>query len=71
MNVVYTADLAQEILKDNTSMFPDWAAFKSWFLSEFMHSDEAQHMALTLESTSYHQQVCTLNIYVDRFKQLV
>ena len=52
-------------------MFSDWAAFKSWFLSEFMHPDKTQHDALMLEGTSYYQQGQALDAYADRFKQLV
>ena len=52
-------------------MFPNWAAFKAWFLSKFMYLDKAQCTALMLEGTFYHQQGCTLNAYIDGFKQLV
>ena len=61
MNAGKAADLAQEILEDDANVLPDWAAFEAWFLSEFMHLDEAQHAALMLEGTSYHQQGCTLD----------
>ena len=54
MNAGWAVDLAQEILEDNANMFPDWAAFKAWFLSKFTHLDEVQCAALTLEGTSYH-----------------
>ena len=54
MNAGRAADLAQEILEDNANMFLDWAAFESWFLSEFTHPNKAQHAALTLQGTSYH-----------------
>ena len=52
-------------------MFLDWATFESWFLSKFMYPDEAQHAALMLEGTSYHQQGHTLDTYVNGFKLLV
>ena len=71
MNAGHVADLAQEILEDNANMFPDWATFESWFLSEFTYPDEAQRAALMLKGTSYHQQGRTLDAYVDRFKLLV
>ena len=58
-------------MEDNANMFPNWATFKFWFLSEFTHPDEAWHMALILEGTSYHQQGHTLDAYIDGFKQLV
>ena len=67
----HMANLMQEILEDNANMFPDWAAFESWFLSEFTHPNEAQRAALILEGTSYHQQSCALDTYIDGFKQLV
>ena len=54
MNTEHIADLVQEILEDNTNMFPDWATFESWFLSEFTYLDKVQHAVLTLEGTSYH-----------------
>ena len=41
MNTKQAADLAQEILEDDTHMFLDWAAFEAWFILEFMHPDEA------------------------------
>ena len=71
MNAGRTADLVQEILEDDANMFLDWATFESWFLSEFTHPNEAQHAALMLEGTSYHQQGCTLDTYIDGFKLLV
>ena len=71
MNAGHMANLMQEILEDNTNMFLDWAAFESWFLSEFMHPDKAQWATLMLEGTSYHQQGRTLNAYINGFKQLV
>ena len=61
----------QEILEDDTNLFPDWAAFEAWFLSEFTYPDKVQCATLMLEDTSYHQQGCTLNTYINRFKQLV
>ena len=61
----------QEILEDNANMFLNWAAFKAWFLSKFTYPDEVQYAALMLEGTSYHQQGCTLDAYIDSFKQLV
>ena len=48
------ANLAQEILEDNANIFLDWAAFESWFLSEFTHPNQAQRATLMLEGTSYH-----------------
>ena len=54
MNAGHTANLVQEILEDNANMFLDWAAFESWILFEFIHLDEVQCAALTLEDTSYH-----------------
>ena len=54
MNTRRTANLAQEILEDNTNMFLDWAAFESWFHSKFTHPNEMQCAALMLEGTSYH-----------------
>ena len=54
MNTGWVVDLVQEILEDNTYMFLDWATFKSWFLLEFTHPDEAQYTAFTLEGTSYY-----------------
>ena len=71
MNVGHAANLAQEILEDNANMFLDWAAFESWFLSEFTYPNKAQCAALRLEGTSYHQQGCTLDTYVNGFKLLV
>ena len=52
-------------------MFPDWATFESWFLSEFMHPNKVQRAALMLEGASYHQQGRTLDAYIDGFKLLV
>ena len=54
MNTGCTANLMQEILEDNANIFLDWAAFESWFLSEFTHLNKAQYAALMLEGTSYH-----------------
>ena len=71
MNIECMADLVQEILEDNANMFLDWAAFESWFLSEFTHPNEMQCAVLMLESTSYHQQSYTLDTYIDGFEQLV
>ena len=65
------ANLAREILEDKANMFLDWATFESWFLSKFTYAYEAQSAALMLEGTSYHQQGCTLDMYIDGFKQLV
>ena len=62
------SNLAQEILEDNTNMFPDWATFESLFLSKFTHSDEVQCAALMLEGTSYHQQGHTFDAYINGFK---
>ena len=53
MNARYAANLAQETFEDDTNMFPDWATFESWFPSEFMYLDKAQHAALMLKGTSY------------------
>ena len=71
MNAGCMADLTQEILEDNANMFPDWAAFESWFLSKFTHPNKVQHAALMLEGTSYHQQGHTLDTYINGFKLLV
>ena len=65
MNTGHAADLVPEILEDNTNMFPDWATFESWFLLEFTRPNEVECTVLMLESTSYHQQSCTLDTYMD------
>ena len=59
MNAGHAADLVQEILEDDANMFSDWAAFESWFLSEFTHPNEVQCAALMLEGITSRAALLT------------
>ena len=51
--------------------FTTWVAFRKEFVHEFCLKNEVQSSRTELETSKYHQGSCSVEKYVDEFRELV
>ena len=51
--------------------FKDWKEFKEAFRYQFFPLHECTHAMNQLESCQYHQGKCSVDEYIDEFKELI
>ena len=57
--------------KTRSIPFASWGDFRDNFMKEFCPKNEVQTARMKLEGTRYHQGLCSVEAYLDEFRELV